>query len=237
MQVDISIEKSHHFELTQALLIYRSNQRAFVTKHEVRYRTGEAPVLCEAAPLRTAFLHSLVRDLQGSIVPEVFPENILARTEQMICWWTPAQQRQMFFGGTQKDMSQVNGAIFPHPPLVWIAINRQLYLRALLENARPVASTKMCFAPYWNIDEEGSVCLGSMDAPKVTTIRSIPQWEKSFYESEFTHGNVGRVTRHKGGFEGLWKALPNKAEFPMNALVALPETLEKFLKQSARIYG
>ena len=68
---------------------------------------------------------------QGSIVPEVFPENILTRTDQMICWWTPAQQRQMFFGGTHKDMSQVNGDIFPHPPPVWIAINRQLYLRAL----------------------------------------------------------------------------------------------------------
>src|SRR5260370_23404967 len=224
-RVDISMEKSRHFKLTQALLIYRSNQRAFVTKHEVRYRRGEAPVLCEAAPLRTAFLHSLVRDLQGSIVPEVFPENILARTEQMICWWTPAQQRQMFFGGTQKDMSQVNGAIFPHPPLVWIAINRQLYLRALQKNARPVTSTKMCFAPYSNIDEEGSVCLGSMDAPKVTTIRSIPQWEKSFYESEFTHGNVGRVTRHKGGFEGLWKTVAESGEVSLDKLLAPPHTL------------
>jgi hypothetical protein len=27
------------------------------------------------------------------------------------------------------------------------------------------------------------------------------------------------VTRHKGGFEGLWKALPNKAEFPIDTLV------------------
>src|SRR5258707_14457735 len=115
MQVDISIEKSHHFKLTQALLVYRSNQRAFVTKHEVTYRTGEAPVLCEAGPLRTAFLHSLVRDLQGSIVPEVFAENILARTEQMICWWTTVQQRQMFFAGSQKDMSHGNCSIFPHP--------------------------------------------------------------------------------------------------------------------------
>jgi PRTRC genetic system protein B len=237
MQVDISIEKSHHFKLTQALLIYRSNQRAFVTRHEVSYRAGEAPVLAEATPLRTAFLHSLVRDLQGSIVPEVFPDNILARTEQMICWWTPAQQRQMFFGGTQKDMSEINGAIFPHPPLVWIAIGRRLYIRALPENARPTAATKMCFAPYWNIDEEGSVCMGSMDAPKVTTIRSIEQWEKSYFESEFTHGNVGRVTRHKGGFEGLWKSVASTPEFPMETLVALPETLEKYLKKSARIYG
>jgi PRTRC genetic system protein B len=203
----------------------------------VRYQAGEAPVLCEAAPLRTAFLHSLVRDLQGSIIPEVFSENILARTEQMICWWTPAQQRQMFFRGTQKDLSKINGAIFPHPPLVWIAVERRLFVRALQVNARPTGATKMCFAPYWNIDEQASVCLGSMDAPKVTTIQSIPQWEKSFYESEFTHGNVGRVTRHKGGFEGLWKAVAGVPEFPMETLVALPETLEKFLKESARIYG
>lgn len=236
MQAYINIDKSHHFKLTQALLVYRSERKAFVTKHEVTYRTGETPVLAVAEPLRTPFLHALVKDLQGSIVPEIFPENILSRTEELLCWWTPSRQRQMFFGGTQKTMAAVNGLLFPHPPLVWIAAGRSLSVRALRHDARPQASTEMYFAPYWNVDDHGAVCLGSMEAPRVATINSIEQWEKSFYESEFTHGNVGRVTRHKGGFEGLWRSLPGRSAFPMQSLVPLSETLEQFLKQTARIY-
>jgi PRTRC genetic system protein B len=84
-------------------------------------------------------------------------------------------------------------------------------------------------APYWNVYDTGSVCLGSMRAPDASTVASIPQWEQSFYESEFTHGNVGRLTRHSGGFEGLWKGLSCKEEFPIDSLIALPETVGEFL--------
>jgi len=47
MQVDISIEKSHHFKLTQALLVYRSNQQAFVTKGGVTGKASDRAYLCQ----------------------------------------------------------------------------------------------------------------------------------------------------------------------------------------------
>jgi Prokaryotic E2 family D len=83
--------------------------------------------------------------------------------------------------------------------------------------------------PYWNVYDTGSVCLGSMRAPDASTVASIPQWEQSFYESEFTHGNLGRLTRHAGGFEGLWKELAGNGEFPIDSLIELPETVGEFL--------
>ena len=44
----------------------------------------------------------------------------------------------------------------------------------------------------------------------------IPDWERGFYESAFTHANVGRLTRHEGGFEGLWSNLADKRRpFPV----------------------
>jgi hypothetical protein len=56
-------------------------------------------------------------------------------------------------------------------------------------------------------------------------------WEKGFYESAFTHANVGRTTRHKGGFEVLWGSLAGKrTRFPADALIPLGETLSKFVR-------
>jgi hypothetical protein len=37
------------------------------------------------------------------------------------------------------------------------------------------------------------------------------------------------LTRHPGGFEGLWKELAGKEEFPLDSLIELPETVEDFL--------
>jgi PRTRC genetic system protein B len=245
MQVDVSIGQNHHFALREALLIYRSSEHrygrygdTFITHHEV-YEGDRArkPALGPARPLTSEFVNALVQALGGRVLAEFLPENVIARTERLIAWWTPVQQRLMFFGTTQGDLGGINGAIFPQPALVWLAMDHSLSVRALKENLRPMADTRLCVAPYWNLYETGSVCLGSMRAPDISTVASIPQWEQSFYESEFTHGNVGRLTRHPGGFEGLWKALAGKEEFPIDSLIDLPETVEEFLSGKGHGHG
>jgi PRTRC genetic system protein B len=133
------------------------------------------------------------------------------------------------FWNDADDMAGINGAIFPQPALVWLAMDHSLSIRAFKENRRPAADTKLCVASYWNVFDTGSVCLGSMRAPDASTVASLPRWEQSFYESEFTHGNVGRLTRHPGGFEGLWKEIAGKEEFPIDSLIELPETVGEFL--------
>lgn len=242
MRVDVSIGQNHHFALREALLIYRSSEHqdgpfgdAFVTHHEVAQGGRDRqPALGPAKPLTMEFVHALVQALGGRVQVEFLPENIIARTERLIAWWTQAQKRPMFFGTTQGDMGGINGAIFPQPALVWLAMDRSLSVRALKENRRPEAGTRLCVAPYWNLYGTGSVCLGSMRAPDTSTVASIPQWEQSFYESEFTHGNVGRLTRHPGGFEELWKELAGKEQFPVDSLIELPETVEEFLSAKRR---
>lgn len=237
MQVDINIEQSHQFELERVLLVYRSNRVVYVSQHGVDYDRENRPRLRAGTPLKASFLRTLARDLQGTLLPEILPETVLARTEQLLCWWTPAQRRPMFFGGTQKDLADISGHIFPQPPLLWLVREQQLYLRALTENVRPSAGTRLYFAPFWNMSESGILCQGSMRSPRVSTIASMKRWETSFYESEFTHGNVGRVTRHEGGFEGLWRSLSGKEEFPVDSLIALEETLEGYLKRIAGNHG
>ena len=230
MQVQIAIGENHRFELREALLVYYGNQATFITKHEVTAHQNTAPTLGPAQPLTVAFVESLVRSLGGGAAAEVFPENILAKSDRMIAWWTPAQRRQMFYQNSEGKGSNLNGRIFPQPPLVWRVADGQLKIRALTENRRPEATTKLAVAPYWNLSDSGTVCTGSMRRPEIASVAAISDWERGFYESAFTHANVGRLTRHKGGFEGLWGSLTgNRRLFPLETLIVLPQTLAQFV--------
>lgn len=243
MQVGINIGQNRQYELREALLIYhldshrqRNRGGSFVTHHLITGEKGKRPELGPAKPLSQSFLRSLVKSLGGTVPAEFLPENILARTEEMVAWWTPAQPRTMFFENTEQILSDVSGKSFPQPPLVWCVCEGGLWVRALKEDRRPVPGTGLCFAPYWNLSESGDVCLGTMKAPNVSTVAAVPQWEKSFYESAFTHGNVGRIVKHPGGFEGLWRELLGQERFPTEHLVEMPQTLAEFIQPGRNRY-
>ena len=86
-------------------------------------------------------------------------------------------------------------------------------------------------APFWNLSDNGRVCTGSMRRPDSVSVATIPAWERGFYESAFTHSNIGRLTRHKDGFEGLWNSLAEKRNsFPRETLICLPQTLTQFAR-------
>ena len=210
MQVQIAIGENHRFELREALLVYYGNQTTFITKHEVTTQQNAAPTLGPAQPLTVAFVESLVRSLGGGTAAEVFPENILAKNDRMIAWWTPAQRRQMFYQHSEGKAANLNGRLFPQPPLVWRVADGQLKIRALTRNKRPEAKTMLAVAPYWNLSDNGTICTGSMRRPENASVSAISTWERGFYESAFTHANVGRLTRPTDGFEGLWGGLPRQ---------------------------
>src|SRR5208337_1065904 len=217
--------------LREALLVYRDRQSSFITRHDVTASKNAPPALGPAQPLTLAFIESLVHSLGGCVQAEVLPANILARTDRLIVWWTPARRRQMFYENSEGKAAELNGRTFSQPPLVWRVSNGELNIRALTENKRPDESTKLAVAPFWNLSDDGRVCTGSMRRPESATVAAIPAWERGFYESAFTHANVGRLTRHEGGFEGLWESLKGKRRrFPTETLIQLPQTLEQFVR-------
>jgi PRTRC genetic system protein B len=231
MQVHLSIGENHRFELREALLVYRDNRSSFITRHDVTARNDAPPTLGPAQPLTVAFIESLVRSLGGVVHAEVLPANILAKTDRTVAWWTAAQRRQMFYENSEGKAAELNGLVLPQPPLVWRVSNGELNIRALAENKRPEGSTKLAVAPFWNLSEEGRVCTGSMRRPDSASVGTIPAWERGFYESAFTHANIGRLTRHEGGFEGLWTGLRGKCkQFPLETLIHLPQTLAHFVR-------
>jgi PRTRC genetic system protein B len=237
----INLKSTASFELREALLVYSCDQSAhagsgkstsFVTKHSVKQSPTGAPSLGPGSPLGESDIVTLIEQLRGALPSEFLPENVLMRTQETIVWWTPATTRPMFYA-TDKgaELEKLSGKRFPQPALVLRARGGSLDIRALAENMRPTPDTPMYVAPYWNVSDNGSVCLGSTKSPREASVKSLPRWESSFFESEFTHANAHTgLTNHPGGFMGLWLSLIGKKKFPVEHLRDAKETLAKFLK-------
>ena len=233
MNAYIDIGGSEVLTLQGALLVYRGRSCGFVTWHEVRRNGADgAPFLGEAQELTTDFIHHMAQGLGTSVPTEIFSQNVLARTAEVLAWWAPATARTMFFAEHDKDAYRLNGQRFFQPPLVWKVSGRDLWVRALQENRRPCAQTMLMIAPYWNVDGETSwTCQGSMHSPEDPSANAISGWESAFFQSEFTHHTgTKRLTTHPDGFLGLWHSLAGgRRKFPLKYLVPAHESLQEFI--------
>ena len=139
----------------------------------------------------------------------------------------------MFFGDGNKDTTELNGRMYPHPALVFMLNGRELLVRALGENRRPTADTRLKSAPYWNTDAHGRVCLGSMRVPEEVSACSLSGWEDAYFASEFTHpSGAVHLTTHPGGFLGLWSSLAGRdRRFPVKFLADANQTLQEFVQK------
>ena len=236
MNAHVRIGDNQIFSLKHAVLVYQEGTRAFATLHEVKSRPDAPPYLCAGQSVTTGFLEVLAKGLGASMAPEVLPGNVVARTPEMIAWWTPAQRRIMFFGGESPEATKLNGHLYPHPPLVFMICGRELFVRALAEDRRPNSDTRLRNAPYWNTDVHGRVCLGSMRVPEEVSGKTIAAWENAYFTSEFTHpSGAVRLTTHTGGFLGLWSALAKRKHFRLECLVESKQTLGEFV-EAARLH-
>jgi len=220
MQARVVIGANRTFRQTNAILLYGDGTSMFATLHSVMMRgKGGAPHLRPGQALTTAFLRTLAEGLGTSLAAEILPEKVVARTPDMITWWTPAQYEVMFFGGVDPEARALDGGTYPHPALVFKVTCRELFVRALERDVRPTGETPLKTAPYWNCDAAGRVCLGSMRVPDDTTVESIAGWQAGFFRSQFTHASGAvRLTSYPGGFISLWKSLKNsRLFFPRNS--------------------
>lgn len=233
MNVHLRIGDNRTFSLKQAVLLYQEGSKAFATLHEVKCRPNQAPYLCAGQSVTTGFLETLAKGLGASVGAEVLAEHVLARTPELIAWWSRAQPRLMFFGDGNDEAKKLSGKMFPHPALVFMIHGRELFVRALAEDCRPTADTHLRSAPYWNTDAHGRVCPGSMRVPEEISAGSLSGWENAYFASEFTHpSGAVRLTTHAGGFLGLWSSLAGKKhKFPVKFLADSHQTLREFVQR------
>src|SRR5258708_31717295 len=109
MKTYVNVGSSQDFKLSRALLVYGESsyngypyRHPFVTLHDVIHQEDE--VRLGAAQLLTPdVLCALVADLGQSLPVEILPECTLARTADMVMWWSPASIRTMFFSDRGGD--------------------------------------------------------------------------------------------------------------------------------------
>ena len=142
MQAYVAIEANSEFKLSEAVLIYRAGgEGAFASLHRIKQADDGVPYLAPGEPLTTAFVRTLAQGLGAQVKPEMFSENILARTPDLLVWWSRPQRRVMFFGGTDEEARKISGLVFPHPALVFKVLGKDLFVRAIATISRPSPET------------------------------------------------------------------------------------------------
>ena len=232
----VSVGSEVSYELHSALLVYKrsahhGNDDVFITRHDVNKDEGGIPVLGPGETLTMEFVSDLMRAFQGKLDTQVLPENVLVHSFQRIVWWVPPAIRTMFYAaGRSPELEQLSGKRYPQPALLFDVSDGGLRIRALESSVRPNADTPLFRAPYWNVNDGGSVCLGDTHTPDSGGVASLKQWETAFFESAFTHQNAQhRLTTHPAGFVGLWRELAGKKSFPSRYLASADQTLGDYL--------
>ena len=228
---EIAMGEASSFELRTAILVYTGTMgSSFATVHDVQSGAKQRPALGPGRLATMSFLAELARGLGSNLAPEILPSNVIARTPHMICWWTPAKTRVMYFR-KESEMGRLDAKNFPIPALVWRLSGRELHMRALDRDGRPDARTELYIAPFWNTNDVGLVCQGSMKHPEEMSVATLDQWADGYFNSEFTHAfGVNHHTTHKKGFVGLWSELAGSEVFPPEYLLPAKETLAEFVQ-------
>jgi PRTRC genetic system protein B len=225
MNTTLDINGSIEMALSDALMIYRTKdgRAAYVTHHNVT--NGQ---LGAATALTGQFLNDLQEQLRKRIKMELLPENVLARTNEAIVWWTPAQKRRMFFTDAE-EMATVSGLEIPQPALVWMVNGDDLTIRALLTSERPTATTPLYIAPYWNVSSSGDVCLGDSPTPETVTTANLDAWVDGFFASRFSHPNAAKLIKGAGRYHTFLNTIARFDEFPTMVLIDAKQTLSQFI--------
>jgi PRTRC genetic system protein B len=234
MKAFLELGGSESIALKGALLLYEGRNRAFSVWHDAKPGRNECPQIGEGHALTTDFVRSLNQGLRAEMKPEVLPDCVLVWNSDLVVWWSGRCTRRMFFRNSSEAPTGLSGAEFPQPPLLWCASGQELTVRAVFANRRPTADTPLMIAPYWNVDgDTGGVCLGSMKVPELAGVAALAQWEKAFFESEFTHQTgVKRLVQGPKGYFDVWEQVRSGPRaFPSKCLVPSNETLSDLIRR------
>ncbi|AIM38413.1 PRTRC system protein B [Sphingobacterium sp. ML3W] len=161
----------------------------------------------------------------------IFPTNILhinPSEKGTVLWYTKAQRRHLYF----VDSLDIPNGLAYVPPMIWYANKNSLSVFALASDRRPTEKTSLYFTPFFNIYEDGKVCMGSVNINienSASVEEFIQAWEDYFFNSYFSH-LLGRNSPIKGNCVKLWKDLIQTGKpFPKEVLKKNNKTLKNLL--------
>lgn len=164
----------------------------------------------------------------------MIPERLLYTAPNAIAWWLPSQARRVWFKSTDPAIGSVS-AVVTHPPLFFLVANDAWYIAALADNKRPIATTKLYKAPYFNVWDGNEICTGNVGLPSHTSPDAIKAYENAFFRSNFTHPNQTKLVKYPGDATALWSAQlrdPEQILLTADILQPTKETIAQFIARA-----
>lgn len=235
-RVEIAAVAKSQWDLQAAVLVYRSHDgKAYATVHGIegdgkRLRLGTGQPATKEACADVARSLGAMSGLSGFT-----PTNLLYLGARSMLWWRPPATARVFFKpppDADKDAPR-GSAVTPQPGLVFGVAGGEWYVYALASGDRPAPSTKLFRAPYFNVWEHGRICTGNVSLPDTLSPATLEQYERAFFDSNFTHPNVRKLVRGKTG-SAFWReglAGGWRKGFPVRALIPESITLQGLAKR------
>lgn len=171
--------------------------------------------------LRNGFL------ISRSILPQKVLHINPAKAGRAI-WYTPTQRVHLLF---KKDLTIPCGQASV-PAMIWAADKDGLQVFAIKTTKKPDAKSPLYHAPFFNIYEDGTVCMGTVniDFEDDCYLEDfIEKWETYFWKSYFSH-LINDTSPVKMNIIQLWQDLVNtETPFPNDLLKRNGQTLKDLI--------
>jgi len=179
-----------------------------INAHPLSLRESQklADALDSSAEVKASYLNGI----------DLFPQNLLyinSERNGFIVWHTPARSVNLFF---KAELGLKDGRA-NIPALIWKATRYGLLVWAVKTGGRPDGQSQLFCAPFLNVYDSGSVCMGNVrvDVPRNCSVSQFTQlWEHYFFDSSFSHTIAG-----SDKLIGVWRSLIGTDEpFPIGQL-------------------
>ncbi|MDV3950328.1 PRTRC system protein B [Elizabethkingia anophelis] len=232
---DITPSFTKVFYPQSALIVYQAKEGETYVEHFDMDRNG-IPVNAHPLTVREASrLAKVLTTASKEKEPVLKPDSVVSEqilyfdtSIDKVIWYTKGMSRQILF---TEDLGIPNGTANV-PPMLWVADRNNLAVFALANNRRPTKKTKLFNAPFFNVYDDGNVCMGSVDTEikKTASLEEFTaKWEGFFFNSYFSHLMRG-YNPIKGNCVSLWESLiSNDKAFPTSVLTDSGLTLKELL--------
>jgi PRTRC genetic system protein B len=187
----------------------------------------------EVSSLAQALASSADNDSEFLHCKGLLPEHLLywkAGANGMAVWFTPPQKVKLLF----KESLNIPCGEAWVPALVWKATKENLCLYAIKGNNRPTLTTKLFQAPFFNLYENDSVCMGTVNVEidnDCDVASFMSSWQTYFWNSYFSY-LIGGALRAKTNIVQLWKEQVTEGKpFPNDQLVKHSFTIQNLIHE------
>lgn len=234
---DITNQFETYYSPISALVFYRCNS-AMNESYVEYYDMDKNGAPINAHPLtvheaiKLAESLTVEKDKTNKLTSDgILPANLLyfdAESDK-IMWYTKPQFRNLYF---TKSLGIPSGRCHT-PAMLWTADRKSLNVYALIGNRKPTLNSPLFYAPFFNVNESGNVCLGSVDVQteeKGSVKELMKLWETYFFNSYFSH-LMAEHNPVNGNCVLLWEDLSGSEKcFPENMLIKTNQKLKDVLR-------